>query len=125
MWKEVHMQSLHDAQNKAVVFLTASLLVWGSIVVYQRMHPAASVIVRRVDREEQDAFVRAEDEKVDINSASAEELTSLKGLGPVLAKRIVEYRRLNGRFYYTDEIRRVKGIGKGLFNKIKDGICAE
>ncbi|MDR3231804.1 MAG: helix-hairpin-helix domain-containing protein [Synergistaceae bacterium] len=48
---------------------------------------------------------------IDINRATAEELTALKGIGPVLARNIVEYRSRNGRFRSVDELLRVKGIG--------------
>jgi competence protein ComEA len=48
---------------------------------------------------------------IDINRAAAEELVTLKGIGPVLAKNIVEYRRKNGPFKNIDELTRVKGIG--------------
>jgi competence protein ComEA len=48
---------------------------------------------------------------VDINAASAEELQRLPGIGPVIAERIVEWRRENGRFQSADELARVPGIG--------------
>lgn len=48
---------------------------------------------------------------VDLNRATVEELTTLKGIGPVLAGNIVEYRTRNGRFRTVEDLLQVKGIG--------------
>jgi len=60
--------------------------------------------------------------KMNINTATAEELCSLPGIGEVLAERIVEYRRENGDFEFIEDIMEVKGIGEGIFAKIRDHI---
>jgi len=58
---------------------------------------------------------------VDINTASAQELTELPGIGPVIAGKIVEYREAHP-FATVDEIQEVKGIGPAKFEAIKDRI---
>ncbi|MFY9484308.1 MAG: helix-hairpin-helix domain-containing protein [Patescibacteria group bacterium] len=60
--------------------------------------------------------------KININTASAAELDSLKGIGPVLAERIIEYRSANGPFKKIEEIINVKGIGDKTFEKFRDQI---
>ena len=60
--------------------------------------------------------------KVDVNRAGVEELTSLPGIGPALAKRIVEYRQENGPFRSVDDLMAVKGIGPKLLGKIRDRV---
>lgn len=50
---------------------------------------------------------------IDINSASADELIMVKGIGKVTANNIIEYRDINGYFYSFDELLNVDGIGKG------------
>ena len=62
---------------------------------------------------------------VNINTASVHELDRLPGIGPALAKRIVEYRAANGRFATVADIQRVKGIGKKKYEKMKSLILAE
>jgi competence protein ComEA len=57
--------------------------------------------------------------KVDINSASVEELTTLPGVGETLAARIVEYREENGPFKDAAELMNVKGIGERSFKKLE------
>lgn len=64
------------------------------------------------------------DTRININTATKDELSqSIKGIGEVLASRIVEYREQNGNFNSIEEITSVSGIGEKLFNKIKDHIC--
>lgn len=49
---------------------------------------------------------------VDVNAASAEELAELPGIGPVLARRIVEYREEHGPFSAEEALMEVSGIGE-------------
>ena len=56
--------------------------------------------------------------QVSINEAGADELEELPGVGPVLARRIVEYRHSNGQFEKLDDLKQVKGIGDKLFQSI-------
>lgn len=60
---------------------------------------------------------------VNINTADEKELDKLPGVGPAMAKRIVEYRMENGAFQAPEEIKRVKGIGDAKYEKMKDKIA--
>jgi len=62
----------------------------------------------------------ASTDKININSATAEQLQNLPGVGPVTAKAIVEYRTKVGKFNRIEEIINVKGIGEKKFQRIKD-----
>ena len=57
---------------------------------------------------------------IDINSANAEQLTALPGIGEVLANRIIAYREENGGFLSTDELQNVEGIGEKRLEAILD-----
>jgi competence protein ComEA len=59
-------------------------------------------------------------EKVNINTASVEQLQTLPGIGPSLAKTIIEYRTKTGKFNKIEELINVKGIGEKKFQRIKD-----
>lgn len=56
---------------------------------------------------------------VNINTASAQQLEGLPGIGAATAARIVEYRQKNGGFKKIEEIMNVRGIGEKLFLKMK------
>lgn len=60
-------------------------------------------------------------EKIDINKASQTQLESLEGIGPALAKRIIEYRE-KSKFNKIEDIMKVTGIKEDTFNKIKASI---
>ena len=64
----------------------------------------------------------APSEKININTASADELDRLPGIGKTKAKAIIDYRTQNGPFKTLEDIQKVKGIKEGGFSKIKDHI---
>lgn len=66
----------------------------------------------------------AVDGLLNINTASAAELDTLPGIGPVLAQRIVSYREQYGFFQTVEDLLHVKGIGASLLGKIRDQIEA-
>lgn len=69
--------------------------------------------------------VSQEGGKVNINTATAEELSSLPGIGPTRAQSIIEYRTANGPFQSIEDIKNVKGIGDATFEKLKDKITVQ
>lgn len=64
----------------------------------------------------------ASSDLVNINTADIERLSTLKGIGPALAQRIIEYREQNGSFKSVEEIMNVRGIGQKKFDAFKDKI---
>lgn len=58
---------------------------------------------------------------IDFNCAEASALSSLKGIGPVLAQRIVDHREARGPFSTSEDLLEVKGIGPKLLEKIRKG----
>lgn len=59
---------------------------------------------------------------VDINTANYEEIQTLPGIGPILAKRIIEYRENYGSFLELGDLIKVKGIGRKKLERIKEFI---
>ncbi len=72
---------------------------------------------------EDEVKVQAKVEKapftINVNNANAEVLQQLSGIGPTYARRIVEYRKLNGPFETKEQLLDIKGIGKKRLAKIK------
>ena len=71
-----------------------------------------------------DACIKEEQNsgKVNINTASIEELKTISGIGDAKASAIIEYRNNNGRFKNIEELKNISGISESIFNKIKDFI---
>jgi len=57
--------------------------------------------------------------QVNVNTASAQELERLPGVGPALAARILEHREKNGAFKRVEDLMLVKGIGEKSFERLK------
>lgn len=68
--------------------------------------------------------VRA-DGRININTAPAEELVMLDGIGEKLAQRIIDYRTENGSFSVIEELALVKGISSKTVDRIRDKICVD
>jgi competence protein ComEA len=59
---------------------------------------------------------------VNINTATKEELTSIKGIGEKRAQEIIDYRKKNGNFKSVDELEKVPGVGPGLMKQIRSQV---
>ena len=59
---------------------------------------------------------------VNVNKATTEELIKVRGIGPVMAKRITEYRDKNGMFKSIDDLAQVHGIGGNKLQRIRDQV---
>ena len=59
---------------------------------------------------------------VNINTATKEELTTIKGIGDKRAQEIIDYRKKNGDFKSVDELEKVPGIGPGTMKQIRSQI---
>lgn len=64
-------------------------------------------------------------EKINLNTATLEELTKLKGIGQAYAQRIIDYRQNYGPFEKIEDLMKVKGIGQKTFDANKDIITVE
>ena len=59
---------------------------------------------------------------VNINTATKDELTTLKGVGDKRAQEIIDYRKKNGNFKSVDDLEKVPGIGPGLMKQIRSDV---
>ena len=109
-----------------VVLLALTLVFLGPLAFFAlRGQPPATTddytvtVERSVPAEE----VVPVKEPVDINTATAEELQQLMGIGPVLAQAIVDYRTEHGPFESVDELLEVSGIGETKLDNIRNDIA--
>jgi len=87
--------------------------------VVDGMHIKVPVML---NNQQAESFQPAKGAKVSINRATEQELDSLPGIGPALARRIVEYRQTNGPFKELADLKKVPGIGEAKFRQIENMI---
>ena len=63
--------------------------------------------------------------KININTATVDELANLSGIGKVKAEAIVAYRTANGKFKTPEDLTKVKGIGDKTVEKIKGELTVD
>lgn len=66
-----------------------------------------------------------EEARLDLNTATAEELEQLRGIGPSLAEAIVRYRSEYGPFSSVEELTEVSGIGPAKLDSVRDQLTVE
>ena len=88
---------------------------------FHSQNNSASASKSRPENEE-NGSEKEENYKININTATADELSSLSGIGIKKAQAIVEYRNNNGFFRSIEELTEVEGIGETLFNENADRI---
>lgn len=98
-------------RNVSLALLSIALVVGGvSPSVYAQSHPSTAT---------------AQEVKVNINTASKSELMKLKGVGREVAEKVIAYREKNGPFKTPEEIRKVSGIGKGIWEANREAITVK
>lgn len=136
---------------RAILLLISLLLIGSGVTLYQRYranqrvdivsvieksvrarYPSLSTENEETRTAESAAGEPSETEKkepsspkIDVNTANAYELEGLPGIGPVLARRIIEYREKHGRFQTLSELKKVSGIGDAKLEAIRDRIHIE
>lgn len=105
-----------ESVNLAAVLLDQQKVVVGSLK--QRLAQGETVPIGEIMPEE--PIMPADDGKININTATKDQLESLPGIGPVIADHIVTYRQANGGFKNIEEIKNVHRIGEATFANIKE-----
>lgn len=70
----------------------------------------------------QSCVIDPDSKKINLNSATVEELVTINGISQTLAERIVAYRNENGEFKTLEELMNVTGIGTKTYEKIRDSL---
>lgn len=123
------MFNLERLERVVIIFLIFGILLGLGVIAYRKLHSSVNVEIKNFRIE--DEYKSDVDEYIDtssvvnINEAGIEDLMRLKGIGPITARRILDYRSGKGRFSSKEEIKNVDGIGYKLFEKIKDYIAVE
>jgi competence protein ComEA len=117
------MPGLERRERYAVIALTVTLLMASGAIAYKRSRAAEPLRIEKFTVRKT-ASVPSHG-RININKADVKSLAALDGIGEVMAARIVEYRSSRGPFLLTDDIKKVRGIGPALYDRIKDDIVTE
>ncbi|MBM4168883.1 MAG: helix-hairpin-helix domain-containing protein [Ignavibacteria bacterium] len=137
MWKRLtEWLAFTQAERKVILFLVAVLVAGMGIRLYQstfrqdpsfdytRSDSTFAALSEAIATEDEPAS-EAEEEIVNLNTATKEELMGLTGVGSVLAERILEHRAKIGKFRSIEEIQAVRGISKKKFEQIRNSITID
>ena len=97
----------------------------------KRLEDQMVIVVSKVGEEAEEipagatSKEEAKEGKVNINTATVEELKTLKGVGEKKAEAIIEYRKKNGSFKTKEDLMKVRGIGKKLFESFEERIVTQ
>ncbi len=94
-----------------------------SINMAKKLKDGGQVIVKKINVKNVDTPL--EELIVNINTADADTLSQLPGIGEVTANNIIKYREQNGNFQNVEDIQNVPRIGSKLFEQIKDYITVK
>jgi comEA protein len=118
------------SQKKRRVIVLVIALTLGSVVMSMRQQSLESSAVANFFQStvEVRAQITTDPQRtkakvtgpISLNRASAKELESLDGIGPVLAARIVAYRKINGPFLTVEDLLKVSGIGTAKYGQFKE-----
>ena len=143
------MISFTAQERKALIFLTIILIIGSGITLYKKYHSdfAPELLLKPKESsfklgstnsalpsdtlpKPQDKVSQSDSSQksvfpLNLNSATQRELERLPSIGPVLAKRVIEYRNQKGGFKAIEEVKQVHGIGNKIFEKIKNYIVVK
>ena len=109
------MLNLTPQERQVILFLVIMALVGSAInFLAKRFIPLRSI-----------ACVNPNLGKININTANKQTLKLIPGIGEKLAERILDYRKLNGRFNELEELKNVKGLNSRVLEKARDLILIE
>ena len=91
----------------------------------QRVEDQMVIVVPKVGEEGAASKEATKEGKVNINTATVEELKTLKGVGEKKAEAVIEYRKKNGSFKTKEDLMKVRGIGKKLFDSFQERIVTQ
>lgn len=137
--KAVDYFEFTTTELKIIIFLTVAILVGGGVTLWKATRPIPEVPIANLSQLERKFLERSQCSEVgtlkdktdrgakpaienplDLNQATADELTCLPSIGPQIAGRIIQFRQQIGKFHQIEQLKEVRGIGNKRFEKIKE-----
>jgi len=105
-----------------VLALTAGLGLSGIFVLGAWVPVAYAAPARSAGKPSASSAIDEKSPPIDVNTADADKLTTLPGIGKAIAQRIIDYRKEHGPFKKVEELLNVRGIGDRSLARIKDRV---
>jgi competence ComEA-like helix-hairpin-helix protein len=102
--------NLTPQERQVILFLATVALAGMGINFFAKNFSSVKVI----------AYLNQDISKIGLNQADKATLMSVSGIGEKIAQRILEYRNQEGSFHDIEELRRIKGLTKSKYEKIRD-----
>lgn len=143
------MFGLTPDEKRVIIFFLLALGLGNAVLLYKKTHPtfapslkygslelpkpAESKFIASDTLNNSPAFFKKETQsrkalltgKININSAGQSDLEKLPNIGPVMAKKIINFRNSSGGFRQVEDLMKVKGIGNKKFNKLRDHVFVD
>lgn len=138
MWKRIAEQlALTKTERKVILFLVITLLAGAGIRLYQQVVPSApkfdyhtsdstfAVLSSAAEDSAEYSDAAVVHGKLNINTATKQQLVELPGIGEKTATRIIDRRKEVGQFTSIEELRTIKGITRKRFEQLQTLIVVE
>ncbi|MFH1277443.1 MAG: helix-hairpin-helix domain-containing protein [Candidatus Eisenbacteria bacterium] len=112
------------SQERWLVILVAFLVLFGSAARRYRLAPAersrpAPASIEPEAESPGEKKEEPEEDRIDLNRCDARELEELPGLGPVLARRVIDWREAHGPYGTVEDLVKVRGIGPKTLRRVR------
>lgn len=124
-WGDKIIKNTGNNQDANEANLEAKITELENKVSVLEQNSSSSVSSQNSNTDEPQQETSNQSEKININTASIEELDKLPGVGVTRAQLIIDYRGSHGNFKTISEIQNIKGIGPATYEKMKDMITIE
>ncbi|MBQ2893441.1 MAG: ComEA family DNA-binding protein [Oscillospiraceae bacterium] len=112
-------------KKQGVFILLIAMIIFASILIgffLGRNTGRSPILISKLPETTASAGAEKPAEKININTADADQLQKIPGIGEVLAQRIIDFRNENGPFQTVSELTRVDGIGLDRLSLMMDYI---
>ncbi len=142
------MFDLTPDEKRVIIFFLLALGLGNAVLLYKKTHPAfapnlkygplelpkpsESKFIAGDTLNNPSAFLKGNQRrkalltgKINLNSAGQSDLEKLPSIGPVMAKKIIDFRNSSGGFRQVEDLMKVEGIGNKKFNKLRNHVFVD
>ena len=114
--------------EKLILIILSTVLLLGALKLRATPKPATGGISVTIDGAREQLTLKQielklkQSRRIDVNTAAFGQLTAIPGIGPSLARRIIEYRKTHGNLHFHTDLLEIRGIGEKKLEKFSEYI---